>query len=183
LVISDHGFGPLFYNIYLNCWLYEHGYLVLKRNVTTLLKRLAWRAGLTPENLYVWAERLRLLDLGASLRHGHLHDLLGRVFLSTQNIDWPRTRAYSYGNVGQIYLNLKGREPQGCVEPAELQTSHRRDYREATRLEKAYNPLAARHASPGLARAWSIARRRSTGARRSIVLRRFLLSHRTGSWP
>jgi predicted AlkP superfamily phosphohydrolase/phosphomutase len=118
LVISDHGFGPLFYNIYLNCWLYEHGYLVLKRNVTTLLKRLAWRAGLTPENLYVWAERLRLLDLGASLRHGHLHDLLGRVFLSTQNIDWPRTRAYSYGNVGQIYLNLKGREPQGCVEPA-----------------------------------------------------------------
>jgi predicted AlkP superfamily phosphohydrolase/phosphomutase len=117
LVISDHGFGPLFYNIYLNCWLYEHGYLVLKRNVTTLLKRLAWRAGLTPENLYVWAERLRLLDLGASLRHGHLHDLLGRVFLSTQNIDWPRTRAYSYGNVGQIYLNLKGREPQGCVEP------------------------------------------------------------------
>jgi predicted AlkP superfamily phosphohydrolase/phosphomutase len=119
LVISDHGFGPLFYNIYLNCWLYEHGYLVLKRNVTTLLKRLAWRAGLTPENLYVWAERLRLLDLGASLRHGHLHDLLGRVFLSTQNIDWPRTRAYSYGNVGQIYLNLKGREPQGCVEPAD----------------------------------------------------------------
>ncbi len=119
VVISDHGFGPLFYNIYLNCWLYEHGYLVLKSNVTTLLKRLAWRVGLTPENLYVWAERLRLLDLGASLRHGHLHDLLGRVFLSTQNIDWPRTRAYSYGNVGQIYLNLKGREPQGCVEPAD----------------------------------------------------------------
>jgi predicted AlkP superfamily phosphohydrolase/phosphomutase len=119
LVISDHGFGPLFYNIYLNCWLYEHGYLVLKSNVTTFLKKLAWRAGLTPENLYVWAERLRLLDLGASLRHGRMHDLLGRVFLSTQNIDWPRTRAYSYGNVGQIYLNLKGREPQGCIEPHE----------------------------------------------------------------
>nr|BAL59582.1 type I phosphodiesterase/nucleotide pyrophosphatase [Candidatus Acetothermum autotrophicum] len=118
-VISDHGFGPLYYNIYLNCWLYEHGYLALKKNVTTLFKKLAWRAGLTPENLYVWAERLRLLDLGARLRHGHLHDLLGRVFLSTQNIDWPRTRAYSYGNVGQIYLNLKGREPQGCVAPSE----------------------------------------------------------------
>jgi predicted AlkP superfamily phosphohydrolase/phosphomutase len=117
-VISDHGFGPLFYNIYLNCWLYEHGYLVFKKNVTTLLKKLAWRAGLTPENLYVLAERLRLLDLGARLRHGNLHDLLGRVFLSTQNIDWPRTRAYSHGNVGQIYLNLQGREPQGCVAPA-----------------------------------------------------------------
>ncbi len=119
LVISDHGFGPLYYNIYLNCWLHEHGYLTLKSNATTLLKKLAWRAGLTPENLYVWAERLRVLDLGARVRHGHLHDLLGRVFLSTQNIDWPRTRAYSYGNVGQIYLNLQGREPQGCVEPQE----------------------------------------------------------------
>ena len=118
-VISDHGFGPLFYNIYLNCWLYEHGYLALKKNVTTLLKRLAWRAGLTPENLYVLAERLRLLDVGARLRHGNLHDLLGHIFLSTQNIDWPRTRAYSHGNVGQIYLNLKGREPHGCVVPEE----------------------------------------------------------------
>lgn len=116
-VISDHGFGPLYYNIYLNCWLYEHGYIVFKKNATTLLKRLAWRAGLTPENLYVLAERLRLLDLGARLRHGHLHDLLGHVFLSTQNIDWPKTRAYSHGNVGQIYLNLQGREPQGCVSP------------------------------------------------------------------
>ncbi|MCX8103133.1 MAG: alkaline phosphatase family protein [Candidatus Bipolaricaulota bacterium] len=121
-VISDHGFGPLYYNIYLNCWLYEHGYLVLKRNVTTLLKKLMWRAGLTPENLYVLAERLRLLDLGARLRHGNLHDLLGRVFLSTQNIDWPRTRAYSHGNVGQIYLNLQGREPEGCVAPAQAET-------------------------------------------------------------
>ncbi len=116
-VISDHGFGPLYYNIYLNCWLYEHGYLVLKKNVTTLLKHIAWRLGLTPENLYVLAERARLLDLGSRLRHGNLHDLLGRVFLSTQNIDWPKTRAYSHGNVGQVYLNLKGREPQGCVDP------------------------------------------------------------------
>lgn len=121
-VISDHGFGPLFYNIYLNCWLYQHGYLVLKKNATTLLKKLAWQAGLTPENLYVLAERLRLLDLGARLRHGTLHDLLGRVFLSTQNIEWPRTRAYSYGNVGQIFLNLQGREPQGCVAPEESET-------------------------------------------------------------
>lgn len=116
-VISDHGFGPLYYNIYLNCWLYEHGYLVFKKNVTTLLKHLAWRLGLTPENLYVLAERARLLELGSRLRHGNLHDLLGRVFLSTQNIDWPKTRAYSHGNVGQVYLNLKGREPQGCVDP------------------------------------------------------------------
>ena len=34
-------------------------------------------------------------------------------------VDWTRTRAYSYGYVGQIFVNLKGREPQGTVEPGE----------------------------------------------------------------
>jgi hypothetical protein len=175
-VISDHGFGPLFYNIYLNCWLYEHGYLVLKRNVTTLLKRLAWRAGLTPENLYVWAERLRLLDLGASLRHGHLHDLLGRVFLSTQNIDWPRTRGvFLWQRGADLSQSQRARAP-GLRRATELQTSHRRDYRGA---EKAYNPL---HGPAGL-REDLLQGGDLLGRGRSIVLRRFLLSHRTGSWP
>ena len=32
-------------------------------------------------------------------------------------MDWSRTRAYSLGNIGQVNLNVKGREPFGCVEP------------------------------------------------------------------
>src|SRR5262249_52047036 len=32
---------------------------------------------------------------------------------------WSRTKAYSRGNFGQIFLNLKGRQTQGCVEPAD----------------------------------------------------------------
>ena len=39
------------------------------------------------------------------------------AFLSRRHIDWSRTRAYAQGNFGQIFLNLKGRQPQGCVEP------------------------------------------------------------------
>jgi predicted AlkP superfamily phosphohydrolase/phosphomutase len=31
-------------------------------------------------------------------------------------VDWSKTRAYSFGLAG-VYLNLKGREAQGCVEP------------------------------------------------------------------
>jgi predicted AlkP superfamily phosphohydrolase/phosphomutase len=37
-------------------------------------------------------------------------------------VDWPRTRAYAFGFFGNINLNLRGREPLGCVEqgrPAE----------------------------------------------------------------
>jgi len=34
------------------------------------------------------------------------------------NVDWSRTRAYALG-LGQIYINLKGREAKGIVEPGE----------------------------------------------------------------
>ena len=33
-------------------------------------------------------------------------------------VDWSKTRAYSFGLAG-VFLNLKGRESQGCVEPGE----------------------------------------------------------------
>jgi predicted AlkP superfamily phosphohydrolase/phosphomutase len=38
-------------------------------------------------------------------------------FLSFDDVDWSETLAYSIGHVGQIYINLKGREPEGIVEP------------------------------------------------------------------
>ena len=118
-VISDHGFGPLHHNLYINNWLREQGYLVLKNNPSTLLKRAIFRIGLTQENLFPLADRLGVLNKNSTLNVGQIHDRLSKFFLATQNIDWRRTKAYSYGNVGQIYLNMKGREPQGCVEPQE----------------------------------------------------------------
>lgn len=43
--------------------------------------------------------------------------MLKTLFLSFEDIDWSRTQAYSLGNVGQVYINVHGREPQGCVSP------------------------------------------------------------------
>jgi predicted AlkP superfamily phosphohydrolase/phosphomutase len=49
-----------------------------------------------------------------------LMDRLGEsLFLSRRHVDWSRTRAYAQGNFGQIFLNLKGRQPSGCVAPDE----------------------------------------------------------------
>ena len=36
-------------------------------------------------------------------------------------IDWSRTRAYSVGNLGNINLNIKGRDPEGLIEPEEVE--------------------------------------------------------------
>jgi predicted AlkP superfamily phosphohydrolase/phosphomutase len=47
---------------------------------------------------------------------------LNQVFdmsLSTDAIDWSRTRAYALG-LGQIYVNRRGREPQGIVAPEDV---------------------------------------------------------------
>jgi predicted AlkP superfamily phosphohydrolase/phosphomutase len=38
-----------------------------------------------------------------------------------ENVDWSRTRAYAMG-LGQVYLNLKGREGRGIVAPEEAKT-------------------------------------------------------------
>jgi len=115
LVISDHGFGSLHYNLHINTWLLQQGYLTLKDSLSSRLKRLAFRLAITPENLYPWEERFRLLKLGRAFKEDQSYRWLRRFFLSEQNVDWKRTVAYSYGNVGQIYLNRLGREPQGAV--------------------------------------------------------------------
>lgn len=76
MIVSDHGFGPLKKDIYLNKWLEQIGLLKFKDK---------------------------------NLRTG------GISFL--ENIDWKKTKAYSYGFFGNINVNLKGREGQGIVRP------------------------------------------------------------------
>jgi predicted AlkP superfamily phosphohydrolase/phosphomutase len=36
-------------------------------------------------------------------------------------IDWSRTKAYSVGNLGNINLNIKGRDPEGVIEPDQVE--------------------------------------------------------------
>ena len=44
---------------------------------------------------------------------------LNRLFLSTADIDWSRTKAYCLSEFGMLRLNVQGREPQGVVPPQE----------------------------------------------------------------
>lgn len=120
-IMSDHGFGPLRYNFHIDTWLLKEGYLKLKNNLTTWLKKLGFMMGITKESLYPLGEYLYPLLRRTGLLETVL-DLVGnpwleRLFLSSQNVDWPNTLAYSHSEIGHIYLNIKGREPQGMIEP------------------------------------------------------------------
>jgi len=117
IVMSDHGQGPLHRWFYTNSWLWRSGYLEFRGGPTTWAKRAMYRAGLSPSNVFKAASRLGLSRGKVDL--ARRQQLLRRYFLSLGNVDWAKTRAYSFGNVGQIRINLRGREPEGIVPPQE----------------------------------------------------------------
>ncbi len=117
-LMSDHGHGPVRRFLYVNNYLAQASYLQFKPAVSTRLKHLAFRLGLTPRTVYQLLLRVGLGKLRRTLdkrRAGR--GLLKRFFLSFADVDWSRTRAYSIGYIGEVHVNLRGREPQGIVEP------------------------------------------------------------------
>lgn len=115
IVMSDHGFGPLHYIVNLNIHLLRHGLLQLKRHPWTQLKAALFRLGFTPAGVYRLLENAGLQNIVVRVSKQSRNQAVGK-FLSFQDVDWRRTIAYSMGHVGQVYLNRRGREPQGIVE-------------------------------------------------------------------
>jgi predicted AlkP superfamily phosphohydrolase/phosphomutase len=125
LIISDHGMGPLYKDVLLNEWLRQNGYLETISSQAQLqgTGRFLAGLGLTRTNI---SSTLRRTGLGSL--ENRIKDLLGdRIEILPRTpradfpdaIDWTRTRAYSFGYHGQIYINLAGREPGGIVAPGE----------------------------------------------------------------
>ena len=111
MLVSDHGFGGAGHKVvYLNRWLEQHGWQSAprrrrRRSVAAGLKRMALET--LPPGLQArafrwgggrWASRLE-----SRSRFG--------------DIEWGRTRAFSeeLNYFPSVWLNLKGREPQGRV--------------------------------------------------------------------
>lgn len=106
LIMSDHGHGSLDGKAQPNLLLSRWGYLALR----STLARARTRGG-------VWWRRLARSRNGSPVAQpGTLdHDLA---------LDWSKTRAcvLHAGIYGFLYVNLKGRQPQGIVEPREYES-------------------------------------------------------------
>jgi len=119
IIMSDHGMGPVKDFLVFNIWLMNEGYLVLRNSLHIAVKKILFNLGITPGTSYRIASLLGLSNLRQSTGIGtryRLLNLLNKIFLGLDDVDWSRTRAYSKGNYGQIYLNVKGRQPYGIVE-------------------------------------------------------------------
>ncbi|GAB4350162.1 MAG: alkaline phosphatase family protein [Candidatus Abyssubacteria bacterium] len=110
ILLSDHGFGPYHKDFYLNKWLIDNGYMVVRHNPRlTLQKRkiseILERRGRMSKN----SKLLRWLP-DASIPIPFI-----KRRPDANDIVWSKTKAYTsmYG----LRINLKGRECCGIVEP------------------------------------------------------------------
>ncbi|MCG8408768.1 MAG: alkaline phosphatase family protein [Phycisphaerales bacterium] len=105
VVMSDHGHGSLDGKAQPNLLLSQWGYLALRSQFAQARTRTAtWLRRLTKPSFAEQAGQSSTPD----------HDLA---------VDWSRTKAcvLHAGVYGFLYINLKGRQPQGIVEPSEYE--------------------------------------------------------------
>ncbi len=117
VLLSDHGAGPSYGVMNINHWLHREGYINLHRNLLTRAKRWMARHEVFPR-LAGWLTKAGWGNLIRWISKPMRNRLMSSL-LSFDDVDWSRTYAYARGAFGQIYINLKGREPKGIVEPGE----------------------------------------------------------------
>lgn len=114
VVLSDHGFGPVNHAVRLNFWLARQGDLHFKLAPHGIKYSLD-RAKVRVKELFrhrIYRNFKKITDPNAEVHKINKRDLL-------PNVDWGNTKAYCLGGTGNIFINLKGREPAGIVEPGE----------------------------------------------------------------
>jgi predicted AlkP superfamily phosphohydrolase/phosphomutase len=116
LMMSDHGFGGVSNSVlYPNCWLREQGLLQFRGGFSHWMSRALDRAKLLAvatlpskvKRAIYRAARARLGGIEAKVRFGI--------------IDWRSTKAFFDENpyYPVLWINVRGRQPQGIVEPGD----------------------------------------------------------------
>ena len=118
-VVSDHGFGSLPVSFSVNNWLLNNGFLKYKtatsgRRRLVLVDRVkdVLLSKLNPELVRLVIKVLpRRMVESLSSQARQKEQAIGLL----KDVDWENTRAYAMQ--GMISVNLKGREPEGIVQP------------------------------------------------------------------
>jgi predicted AlkP superfamily phosphohydrolase/phosphomutase len=124
-IISDHGQGKRELRFSVNQWLISEDYLsintaVLRKVRVDRRKIKALARNLLPKRAFTYL----LTKFGGQARR-----LVPRKSLTLNEINWAKTRAFALDS-GNIFINLKGREPKGIVAPGEEYESLRKEIME-----------------------------------------------------
>jgi predicted AlkP superfamily phosphohydrolase/phosphomutase len=104
-VLSDHGFGPLHKDVFMNRLLSDWGYLAPHPAAREIIRKPLWKRTLkkvVPQEVRTWVR--------TNVRPSPLGNPLGFI-------DWAGTSAF-YASVSgrSIFINLRGRQPNGIVD-------------------------------------------------------------------
>jgi len=114
-IMSDHGFGRFYKQVFVNNWLKERGFIKFKRDVRTLVKRSFYEVGLDTKKISELVFKSGLGKLWAKFSSESKASLASGFGITFKDVDWRRTEAYSFGYFGPVFVNLEGRFPFGSV--------------------------------------------------------------------
>ncbi len=120
LVMSDHGFGPAHKYVHINHLLAEMGLLKFQDQGLSTGGVLQW-GGLNMSAFYRLIRRIDPWNLRGRLSN-RVRQFLRRKMdqVLAAPVDWTLTKAYAGRSTGEaIYINLRGRDPLGSVEPGD----------------------------------------------------------------
>ena len=107
IILSDHGFGPLYKGVRLNKWLEINSCLCNIRAAKLSRKEVLIKELKRMMPAFLKKRLKSLIGLKDKKRE---HKLLA-------HLDMSKTRVYPMGAYGHLCINLKGRQPHGIVEP------------------------------------------------------------------
>ncbi len=135
--VSDHGFGPSEYAFNINEWLIQHNFLKFKQGKGG---RFRFRQ-FTSRMIYERGMKKSLSKVVSKFPNKWQASMVQSVVpqeLDESKVDWRHTRAYCKPACGEIYLNVKGREPEGMIEPGKEYEKVRTEI--ITKLSQIKNP-------------------------------------------
>ncbi len=104
MLISDHGFQEFRSEVCLNRMLFDAGLLRLKRGRC--------------REIVLRHDRRRVMSRGGGPAPASCWHLPPRA-LWFEDVDWQRTRCAAFGLMGNMMVNLRGRDPEGIVAPGD----------------------------------------------------------------
>lgn len=107
-LISDHGFCKLKRHVMIGNWLKNKGYLITRASFFHDFK------------VKLFYTLFHFLPYGWENKIGEKFKKSVVSSMNLKNVLWDRTKAYAAG-AGNICINLKGREPRGCVDRLEYE--------------------------------------------------------------
>jgi predicted AlkP superfamily phosphohydrolase/phosphomutase len=116
IVLSDHGAGPVLKEVNLNFWLRTKGLQKIKKSNTSEIRRWLLSQGFSIGRISIFLRKIGVLNFLAKTMPERIKEVVPRGD-ALKEIDWSKTKVFSFGNLGLLYVNLRGREEEGIVEP------------------------------------------------------------------